>query len=61
LKNLKDLDFSNNDIVDLPYELTNLSKLNLLFIQQNAFEEQAKEALESMVTFYEGKEISFIY
>ena len=61
LKKLKDLDFSNNDIVDLPYELTSLDKLYLLFIQQNPYDEEAKETLESLMAYYEGKEISFNY
>ena len=61
LKNLQDLDFSNNEIPDLPYEITELDKLNLLFIQKNAYNEEAKETLESMIIFYEGKEIRFNY
>ena len=61
LNRLKDLDFSNNDIVDLPYELTNLDKLYLLFIQENPYDAEAKETLESMKGFYKSKEISFNY
>jgi Leucine-rich repeat (LRR) protein len=61
LKKLRDLDFSNNEITDLPYEITNLDKLYLLFIQVNPYDEEAKETLESMIGFYESKEVSFNY
>lgn len=57
---LKDLDFSKKDITDLPYEITGLSDLYLLFIQQNPNNEGATETLETMIDFYEGREVLII-
>ena len=61
LKKLRDLDFSSNEIPNLHYEITKLDNLYLLFIQQNPYDDEAKETLEAMKIFYKDKDVSFNY
>lgn len=57
---LKNLDFSKKDITDLPYVITGLSDLYLLFIQQNPNNEGATKTLATMIYFYTGREVLII-
>ena len=65
LFNLIDLDISSNDIRDYPLKLTELDKLNLVFIQENPIAESDNPVeLKKMITYFEkvrGKDKLLIF